>query len=311
MTIKEAILQVLEDNKGSYTYKSVLELINKKNYIDWSNAQTPADTVSALLGRLINNNDTRIKRVKGKRGYEYYWSAYESELNLPEVIAQKKTSIRFKERDLHKLLSSYLKSLNIHTKTITHQKSTSKDDHQKWIHPDMVGIEFLDLKNPKSNALLKLVHPDNAFDLISFEIKREIKTDYELKKCFFQAVSNSSWANQGFLVAFDISHNLMDEMERLNESFGIGVIELNSNPYESKVLFLGENKDLDFTTIDKLCEVNDEFKKFIEHTEAIFSAPDKYRKSTRQVFERFCDDYFKTDSEIEEYCKEKNIPYQE
>ena len=65
------------------------------------------------------------------------------------------------------------------------------------------------------------------------EIKKEINTDYELKKSYFQAVSNSSWANYGYLVALEISDNLKDEMERLNQSFGIGIIELKSNPYES------------------------------------------------------------------------------
>lgn len=33
---------------------------------------------------------------------------------------------------------------NNRVKTILHEESkNSKDDHQKWIHPDMIGIEFL------------------------------------------------------------------------------------------------------------------------------------------------------------------------
>lgn len=318
MTIKEAILKVLEDNKGSYTYLEVLKLIDAKNYIDWSNAKTPADTIGAQLGHFIRQKDTRVKRVKGKKGFQYYLSKYEDDLNLTEVIekednaAKKTKSQNYLERDLHQLLSSYLKSQNIYSKTIFHEKSNnSKDDHQKWVHPDMIGIDFLNLKNKKSNALLKVINKADAFNLISYEVKKEIKTDYELKKCFFQAVSNSSWANYGFLVAFEISGTLTDEMERLNQSFGIGVIELSANPYESKVLFQPKFKELDFKTMDKLCELNKDFETFVGQTETMLTAPEKYVKGTRKEFEEFCDDYFRTDSEIEKYCKEKNIPFDE
>lgn len=317
MTIKEAILKVLEDNKGSFTYLEVLKMIDAKSYIDWTNAKTPSDSIGAQLGHFIRQSDSRVKRVKGKKGFEYYLSKYEDELNLSEIIGKESTSKKevakkYQERDLHKLLSSYLKSQNIYSKTIFHEKSSfSKDDHQKWIHPDMIGINFLNLKNKSSNALLKVINKADAFDLISYELKREIKSDYELKKCFFQAVSNSSWANYGYLVAFEISRNLMDEMERLNQSFGIGIIELSGNPYESKMLFQPKFKELDFKTMDKLCEINPEFEKFIGQTETMLIAPEKYVKGTRKEFEEFCDDYFKTDSEIEKYCKNKNIPYEE
>lgn len=317
MTIKEAILKVLEDNIGSFTYLEVLTMINERKYIDWENAKTPSDTINAQLGHFIRQNDSRVKRVKGKKGFEYYLAKYENELNLSEVVeieslSKKQTFKKYQERDLHLLLSSYLKSQNIYSKTIFHEKSlNSKDEHQKWIHPDMIGINFLNLKNPVSNALLKVINKGDAFDLISYELKREIKSDYELKKCFFQAVSNSSWANYGYLVAFEISKNLINEMERLNQSFGIGIIELNGNPYESKILFQPKYKELDFKTMDKLCELNSEFEKFIGHTKTMLVAPNEYVKGTKKEFESFCDGYFKADSEIEKYCKEKNIPIDE
>jgi hypothetical protein len=317
MTIKEAILKVLEDNVGSYTYLQVLTLIDKQKYVDWIKAKTPSDTIGAQLGHFIRQNDSRVKRIKGKKGFEYYLSIYEDELNLSSIISKevsskKDTTKKYQERDLHKLLSSYLKSQNIFSKTIFHEKSANcKDDHQKWIHPDMMGINFLNLKNKSSNSLLKVINKADAFNLISYEIKREIKSDYELKKCFFQAVSNSSWSNYGYLVAFEITRNLMAEMERLNQSFGIGIIELSANPYESKVLFQPKLKELDFKTIDKLCEINPEFEKFIGQTETVLTAPDKYMKGTRKEFEGFCDNYFITDSEVEKYCKEHNIPIDE
>lgn len=319
MTIKEAIIKVLEEQKTALTYLEVLDKIDEKKYIDWTNAKTPSDTVGAQLGHFIRQNDSRVKRVKGKKGFEYYSSKYENDLNLNAIIEDdivdvKKSSDNktYQERHLHRLLSSYLKSQDIYCKTIFHEKSAnSKDDHQKWIHPDMIGISFLNLKNKSSNALMKLINKADAFNLTSYEIKKEIKSDYELKKCFFQAVSNSSWSNYGYLVAFEISKNLMDEMERLNQSFGIGIIELKANPYESKVLFVSKYRELDFKTIDKLCEINSDFEKFINQTETLLSASEKYINATRKEFDGFCDIYFNTDSEVEKYCKENKIPWED
>ncbi|WP_153395631.1 HTH domain-containing protein [Chryseobacterium vaccae] len=318
MTIKEAIIKVLEDNIGAFTYIEVHDLVNAKNYVDWSNAKTPTDTIGAQLGHFIRKNDTRVKRFKSKNGFLYYSSKNENQINLDVPIEKIKESVirkdkkSFHERHLHKLLVSYLKSRGIYAKTIFHEKSlNTKDDHQKWVHPDMVAIDFVNLKNKNSNALMKLVNKADAFNITSYEIKKEINTDYELKKYFFQAVSNSSWANYGYLVAFEISKNLLGEMERLSQSFGIGIIELKSNPYESEIHFVSKYRDLEYKTIDKLCELNPDFEKFISQTEALLSASDKFLGGTLEIFNKYCDEYFKTDSEIEEYCKTNGIPYED
>ena len=98
-------------------------------------------------------------------------------------------------------------------------------------------------------------------------------------------------------------------MERLNQSFGIGIIELKSNPYESKILFGARYKELDFKTIDKLCKVNEKYEKFIELTERILTIDERNHKSIEKELDEFCDKYFINDSEIEAYCKDKFILY--
>ncbi len=315
MTIKEAILQSLSDLKTVSNYMEIYEHMTKNGYYNFKQAKTPASTVSALLGDFIRNGDTRVKRIKGKGGtFSYYLAKNEQEINLdilapteePKKTARSKT---YNERDLHKLLSSYLKSTEVFSKTIFHENSkNSKDNHQKWVHPDMVGIKFLKLQTKVTQNFLNVVNRTDTFKITSYELKREINTDYELKKTFFQAVSNSSWANYGYLVAFEISNSLTEEMERLNQSFGIGIIELNPNPYESKILFQAKYKELDFKTIDKLSKINQDFEKFIEQTEKLLTANEKYLQSTEKELDEFCDDYFNSEAEIEKYCKEKYIP---
>jgi uncharacterized protein len=322
MTIKEAILKSLEDLQKLLTHNEIHEHIIKQNYYNFGDAKTPAATISALLGDFIRKNDQRVKRIKGdKATYLYYLAKFEQDLDINEVasIISEKTEPKklkknqtYLERDLHKLLSSYLKNKKIYTKTILHEESkNSKDDHQKWIHPDMIGIEFLSLTSKVNKAFMKILNKSDTFKLTSYEIKKEINTDYELKKYYFQAVSNSSWANFGYLVAFEINDNLKDEMQRLNESFGIGIIELKSNPYESEILFQSKFKKLDFKTIDKLCKVNEKYENFIELIERMLTIDERNYQSVEYELNSFCDEYFENDSEIKEYCQKHNIVFEE
>lgn len=319
MTIKEAILKSLDDINGLTNYMEVHDHIIKNGYYDFGKAKTPPATISALLGDFIRNGDTRVKRIKQENGsYAYYLTKNEQDIGIEilsgstETTSAKLPKVKVKsynERDLHRLLSSYLKNTKIYSKTIFHEHSKNgKDNNQIWTHPDMVGVKFLNLQTKVSQNFLKSINRVDTFKLSSYELKKEINSDTELKKAYFQAVSNSSWANYGYLVAFEFSDSLSDEMERLNQSFGIGIIELNANPYQSKILFPAIYKDLDFKTIDKLCKINKEFEQFIEQTDRLMTAQERYYKSTEKELDEFCDGYFENDSEIEKYCKDKNIP---
>jgi hypothetical protein len=322
MTVKEAILKSLEEIGGITNYTDVTSHIISNKYYDFKDAKTPTATISAALGQFIRIGDTRVKRIKQDGGgYGYYLTKNEANISIdilsgtPENITPKANKVdktkSFDERDLHKLLSSYLKNTGTYSKTIFHEQSNGKDNNQIWTHPDMVGIKFLNLQTKASQNFLKSINRVDTFKMTSYELKKEINNDSELKKAFFQAVSNSSWANYGYLVAFEFSDNLAEEMGRLNQSFGIGIIELNANPYQSKILFPAVYRDLDFKTIDKLCKMNDKFNKFIEQTEKLMSASEKYISGAEKELDEFCDDCFSNDTEVEKYCKEKHIPMEQ
>lgn len=317
MTLKEAVLKSLEDINDITNYLAVLNYIVDKNYYDFGIAKTPGSTISAVLGDFIRNGDTRVKRIKQGGTYSYYLTKNEQNIGIEILSGDIETEIlkptkidkskTYDERDLHKLLSSYLKNTDTYSKTIFHEQSNGKDSNQIWTHPDMVGIKFLNLQTKVSQIFLKSINRVDTFKISSYELKREINSDSELKKAFFQAVSNSSWANYGYLVAFEFSDSLNEEMARLSQSFGIGIIELNANPYQSKVLYPSVFRDLDFKTIDKLCKMNKEFEKFIEQTEKLMTASEKYISGAEKELNEFCDGYFANDTEVETYCKEKHI----
>lgn len=318
MTVKEAILQSLEDMKGITNYKEVCNHIITKGYNPFVGSKTPSATVSAILGDFIRNGDSRVKRIKQKGGsYSYYLSKYEQSIDLDKESIESESYLtakdsKYQERDLHLLLSSYLKTAGVYSKTIFHEKSKSSvDKNQIWTHPDMIGIKFLNLKSRVTKAFVQYTNRNDAFKLSSYELKSEINTDSNLKQAYFQAVSNSSWANYGYLVAFEYSDSLKEEMERLNQSFGIGIIELNADPFKTRVLHSAKYRSIDFKTIDKLCVNNENFLSFIEQVEKLMTAEEKYYKITEKEFHGICDRYLENDSEIIEYCKRCHIPCEE
>jgi len=325
MTIKESILKSLEDIGVLTNYIDVYNHIVKKKYCEFK-GETPTATISAILGEFIRNGDTRVKRIKKEGGYFYYLTKNEQKIGVDvlsgttESVTSTETSTvkkkvdkvkTYAESDLHKLLSTYLKSTTIYSKTIPHQQSNGKDTSQVWTHPDMIGIKFLNLKNAVSESFLKTINRLDTFKLSSYEIKREINNDTDLKEGFFQAVSNSSWANFGYLVALEFNGSLAEEMERLNQLFGIGVIKLNAiNPFQSEFLHQAKYRELNFKTIDKLCNMNKEFKNFIEQSQQVMIATERTHKAMEKELNEFCDTYFDIDAETEiaTYCKEKHIP---
>lgn len=88
-----------------------------------------------------------------------------------------------------------------------------------------------------------------------------------LRQSFFQAVSNASWANEGYLVCMkmDEDPDFKNELQRLSNAFGIGVIRLNTlSINESEVIFPAEyKKAIDWDTVNRLSEESPDFRKFI------------------------------------------------
>ena len=218
------------------------------------------------------------------------------------------TQENFKERSLHRLLSNYLLSHGIQSKTIFHETSNRSDQAKKWVHPDMVGVQFNDFQESTTRSFLKAANTKEYIYLFSYELKRSIENDHQLKEYFFQALSNSSWANYGYLVAFDISEDLMEEMERLNRSFGIGVILLSPYTGETKELFPARKNELDYYTIDKLCRINDSFKEFVTKTTKVLNAPTNLVDDVKNGLQQFCDPGFDNEDDILAYCRDNHIP---
>lgn len=241
--------------------------------------KTPWQSLGAQLYVDVRDNDTSKFIKVGKRPARFFLKDRSKEIT--EALAAKieqseekqpKNSADYKERDLHPVLTyfafanpTFNRGRAIVTKTIYHEKST-KSGYSDWTHPDIVGFSIpLEDWQPDVIAFNEL-SDRNALTLFSFEIKRRL-TKSTYREAYFQAVSNSSWAHQGYLVAADIAEDddLLAELERLASSFGIGIIQLQlTDLSESRVVYPARVKSgLDWETINKLCEQNDDFQNFL------------------------------------------------
>ena len=193
---------------------------------------------------------------------------------VQEKPVEKKNQSSYSERDLHPLVTRFVyanQHFKAHIKTIFHESSSNvKKGFNEWLHPDLVGayLPFDDydevtLKLQKSLSM-------SSVKIFSFELKKEL-TFTNLRQYYFQAVSNSSWAHEGYLVIGNLAENsdLIDELWRLNNAFGIGLIKLNFESIdESEILFQSKLKqEMDWNTVNRLIEENQHFKRFMEDVE--------------------------------------------
>ncbi len=239
-----------------------------------SSGKTPVNTLSARISTDVKRGKSSKFVKVSKKPSRYKLNNGDNDLetiNEP-IIEPEVNKSKFKERDLHILLSSYVKA-NEHfgclTKTIYHEISKKrKSGINKWLHPDIVGVHFPFESYTENTLKLFDVLKVNPYKLYSFEMKIELSFS-NLRECYFQAVSNSSWAHEGYLVALHIKDesDLLDELRRLNNAFGIGVIRLNPEHFmQSEILFSAkEQESLDWDTVNRLVAENADFAKFLDN----------------------------------------------
>lgn len=276
--------------------------------------KTPWATIAAYCYTDINNNaENSIIIQTSERPAQFFLRRLASQIDLQKVQKQKDSEIakkektevkKFSERDLHALLVAYAfgdSHFKANLKTIFHENSSKAAKGQnEWLHPDLVGVYF-PFRDYKSETLEIQSHLSiTSIKLFSFELKVSLNFA-NLRQSYFQAVSNSSWANEGYLVTLNIDDDptFKDEVRRLNNAFGIGIIKLNpENIFESEILFPSRiNQEIDWDTVNRLTNENVDFSDFLK----LITEDCKLGKVKSQY-----DKVLKMD-ELTKYIKEKGI----
>ncbi|WQS75435.1 COG2958 family protein [Helicobacter pylori] len=273
--IVQSVLEAIKEPiKVTEIYDKAKELFEKgkiENMFDCG-GKTPHQSVSAYIYTALSKGE-ELPFFKVQENPALI--ALKSAMNEPVLNTQKPSTPSVKiahERDLHQFLTYmafHNENLKCYTKTIFHEESLrSPKGMDRWLYPDMVGVRFLHAEWSNEN----LIDFSKKFDtlpikLVSFELKKEISVN-NCRECYFQAISNSSWANEGYLVGRHIdTHNpkLMDLLKRLHASFGIGVIDLRTDEDKSAILLNAKYKEkIDYTMASELSEKNEEFSGFLK-----------------------------------------------
>ncbi len=272
--IVQSVLEITGPIKPTEVYDKAKELFEKgeiENMFDCG-GKTPHQSVSAFIYTALNKGEELpFFKVQEKPALIALKSAAKEPVLSAEKISAPSAKI-VHERDLHPFLTYmaiHNENLKCYTKTIFHEESSkSPKGMDRWLYPDMVGVRFLHAEWSNEN----LIAFSKKFDtlpvkLVSFELKKEISV-HNCRECYFQAISNSSWANEGYLVGCNINTQnteLMDLLKRLHASFGIGVIDLRTNEDKSAILLNAKYKEkIDYTVALELSDKNKKFSGFLK-----------------------------------------------
>ncbi|NHB32997.1 COG2958 family protein [Helicobacter pylori] len=272
--IVQSVLEITGPISPIKVYDKAKELFEKgeiANMFDCG-SKTPHQSVSASIYTALNKGE-ELPFLKVQENPVLI--ALKSAMNEPVLNTQKPSAPSVKivhERDLHPFLTYmafHNENLKCYTKTIFHEESVkSPKGMDRWLYPDMVGVRFLHAELSNEN----LIAFSKKFDtlpvkLVSFELKKEISV-HNCRECYFQAISNSSWANEGYLVGRNINTQnteLMDLLKRLHASFGIGVIDLRVDEDKSAILLNAKYKEkIDYTVALELSDKNEKFSGFLK-----------------------------------------------
>lgn len=314
-TFNDLILDVFNHAKvplsAEEIWKTAAELSLDKRL--GSTGKTPWATIAARLYTSIKEGQEISPYVQvSKRPTKFFLRSLNTNPEQTSaVVAEQLKSVekslsktKFNERDLHPLLVKFLFTdphFHCHTKTIFHENSARKiKGANEWLHPDLVGVYFPFNDYSPETIELQAHLKETSIDLFAFEVKIHLSFS-NLRQSFFQAVSNASWANEGYLVCLRIDEDpdFRNELQRLSNAFGIGIIKLNPDSIsESEVLFPAEFKEaIDWDTVNRLAEDSPDFKKFIaDLTEDIKLS--KIKSSYDSIM---------SDDGLSNYVKEKNI----
>lgn len=280
-TFKDLACEVLETIERPMSANEIWNLACEKGLDQklQTSGKTPDQTLSSRLYETIKKPDSPICSVS-QDPIKFWLRSRMNELGKNDFSAQipnaepyvdsKSQNERdggYQERDLHPLLVRFvMKNFGVYCKTIYHEESRKQRmGKNQWIHPDIVGVKFPSHYNNETFSMVKNFN-QTPYKLYSFELKKNLNFS-NLRECYFQAVSNSSWANLGYLVVLKCEENeeFMQELWRLNNAFGIGLIQLNAEKLLSSQILIPakEKENLDFDTIDLLLSENPNFKDFI------------------------------------------------
>jgi len=240
-------------------------------------ASSVINTDGELLQQLVAEVSANYKKlqklgIKGTEGRprKYYWPDAQTtkKQSSASAITANLPATKLNEHSLYPLLARFLWSeYNLYPKRIDEKRSSNSQGRggNHWLHPDIVASQDIGehWKHEVKNCVTQ--YSAKRTRLWSFEVKTTLNRS-NVRESYFQSVSNSSWANFGYLVADEINQDCMKELTMLAAAHGIGIILLNrDNPEERQVLIPArEHEEIDWDMVNRLADENKDFLDYVD-----------------------------------------------
>lgn len=274
MKVVELIIDILEHSEMPLKQGEILFAAERhpsyQKCTELQKVQVPLSAVARCLTKYSGGSNPVFGIAyegKNKRSQKRFFLKTK---DMPEVK-------NISESSLHPYLVKFASErFNVYSKTINALKvAKQKDKIGKWTNADIVGVSasILSLNPLFQREVEKLgMLSTKVIQFYSFELKLKIDRS-NIVESYFQAVSNSSWANYGYLVVGDLDRDpvFLSNLYRLNHGYGIGVIKLNiDHPSNSEIIISArENHSVDINFMNFLAEINQDFYEFIETASGI------------------------------------------
>lgn len=198
-----------------------------------------------------------------------FWYETDAVSEMENVLLANHTE-KISEHDLYPKLMQFLaQEWDLYCLRIDEKRSKNNRGSKgnQWLHPDIVAMQTMDKQWAEDIRQCVKLGSGQNIALWSFEVKL-VLNGANVRESFFQAVSNSSWANEGYLVtAAIIGEHTEEELRILSALHGIGVIVLNTDDLsESEILLPAKRKtEIDWQSVNRIVEQNSDFATFIEY----------------------------------------------
>lgn len=191
------------------------------------------------------------------------------EQRLVGLIEEASKSEEITEHAVYEPLQRFLyNELGIVSKRIRESVSSNRRGRNgnKWLHPDIVGMlapgqGWSDVVRNCSMAL-----PTRKAKLVSIEVKLRL-TAGDIRESFFQAVSNSLWANRAYLAAVEIKgEDTLEELNMLCSLHGLGYMSIDPDDFsESRILIPAkEREEVDWANANRIAEENRDYNDYLK-----------------------------------------------
>lgn len=198
--------------------------------------------------------------------------------------------VQQRELDLYPVLAHYMGvEHRVHIKRIDERRASNNRGRNgnQWLYPDLVGMEVLSEGwHPELQDCARQ-YAEKRTRLWSFEVKKSLNSS-NIRESFFQTVSNSSWANLGYLVAAEIvGSDTMKELRLLSALHGIGIIELETkNPTESQIIIPAKERvDIDWDNLNRLAVENKDVIDYVKLVRQFYQTNDPRRRDWAYDFD--------------------------